>query len=123
MVPAVEFSEGSITSATDPCTGATVAGGLEAVITYLPDPDVPEVEVEIIGRSLQGSDGTSYTLEVYGAAEGSPGQQTFEVATDWMVLSREDGVDFFDSAVITIEIVDGRPGSWSYTSAGADCPG
>ena len=123
VVPVIEFTEGSITSASDPCSGATVSGDLEAITTYLPDPVAPEVEFELLGTDLRGSDGTSYTLELRGATKGEAGQQTFVFDSDWMVLSREDGIDFIDSATVTVEIVDGRPATWSYSSVGAECPG
>jgi hypothetical protein len=122
-LPIVEFSEGEITSASDPCTGATVAGDLEATITYLPDPFAPEIDIEIIGNDLRAIDGTSYTLEVRGSAVGDAGQGTFTFETDRMVMTREDGVDFLDQATVTIEIIDGRPDTWSYSSVGAECPG
>ncbi len=123
IAPVVEFSEGSISSAEDPCTGVGVSGDLEAIVTYLPDPEAPEVSIEIMGPALRGTDGTDYFLEVSGSTTGSPGQETFVFETTRMVLVREDGVEFFDRATVTVEIVDGRPGSWSYSSEGADCPG
>ena len=115
------FSEGSISSASDPCSGATIGGDLEAVITYYADTTTAKVAVTITGSRLEGSDGSIYTVEIFGQGIGTPGQETFVFDSERMVMSRDDGVEFSDTATFTIEIVDGEPDNWSYTTSGAVC--
>jgi hypothetical protein len=116
-------STGSITSASDPCSGAEISGDLEAVITYWNDAEAPRVTIDIIGPRLSGSDGATYALVLTGSSTGSPGQQEFAFESESMTMTRSDGVVIEDAATITIEIVDGRPDGWSYTSSGGACPG
>jgi len=114
-------SEGSISSASDPCTDAIIGGDLAATITYYRDSDSSRVDVWITGARLEGSDGSVYTLQIVGGASGNPDQETFVFDSELMVMSRADGVDFFDTATFTVTIVDDEPDDWSYTSAGAAC--
>ncbi len=121
--PVTVSSTGSITSGSDPCTGATISGDLQTVITYWPDPEAPQVMIDIVGSSLSGSDGTGYVLIVAGSMEGAAGQETFVFPSDSMTMTRSDGVVIEDEATITITIVDGNPDDWSYSSTGGECPG
>lgn len=119
--PVVTVSEGSISSAFDPCSGTTVAGDLEAEITYLEDSDAAFVDVEIIGQELIGSDGSTYYLELVGSTTGDRGQNEFVFESDFMVMTRDDGVEIIDTATFTIEFDGPNATDWSYTSVGADC--
>jgi len=121
--PVIATSAGFIASASDPCSDATISGDLEAVITYWPDSETPKIQFQVIGRQLVGSDGSTYVLELTATTTGTPGQQVFEFGSDRMVTTRSDGVAITDSAIITIEIVDGLPDDWSYESTGGACPG
>jgi hypothetical protein len=117
----VTVSEGSISSAVDPCSGATIAGDLVAVITYSDDRERSLVEVTITGSQLLGSDGSTYSLTVNGASYGDPGQAEFVFESDVMEMVRDDGLVITDFATLTIEM-DGRDATnWSYSSEGANC--
>jgi len=114
-------SEGSISSASDPCTGATIAGDLDATITYYRDSGTSRIDIFITGARLEGSDGSIYTLQIVGGSSGTPDQETFVFDSELMVMTGDDDVEFLDTATFTVTIVDDEPDNWSYTSAGAAC--
>lgn len=116
-------STGSIASASDPCSGATISGDLATTITYSPNSGYSEIEIEILGAELAGSDGSTYQLAVYGDTIGDPNADVFEFESTYMTMTRDDGLLIEDVATITVEVAGGEPFNWSYTTAGADCPG
>lgn len=119
--PVVTESEGSISSAVDPCSGADVSGDLLSVISYVDGSDASIVDVEIIGQELIGSDGSTYYLEILGSTSGDPDQSEFTFDSDYMVMTRDDGVEIVDVATFTIEFDGPYATDWSYTTAGATC--
>jgi len=116
-------STGSITSASDPCSGATIGGDLATTITVTAGTDFSEIEIFVFGAELAGSDGSTYQLAMYGSAVGSPDVDIVEFESNSMTMTRDDGLVIEDTAYVTVELVGGEPFNWSYTTEGAECPG
>ena len=113
-------SDGTMTGE-DPCTGTAIEGNILAAIHYRETASTATVTVTIVATDLQGADGSRYELEVVGSGGGAPGQQTFTFDSSSMIMVRDDGRQFTDQATMTIEIIDGEPSDWSYTTVGATC--
>jgi len=113
-------SDGTMTGE-DPCTGTAIEGDILASIHYRETASTATVTMTIVSTGLRGADGSRYDLEVVGSGGGTPGQQTFTFDSSSMTMVRDDGRRFTDQATLTIEVVDGEPTDWSYTTVGAEC--
>ena len=119
--PTVTESDGSITSALDPCSGATISGDLLAVFSYSNDAETAFLDVDIIGNGLVGSDGSTYSLQIFGTTTGDTDQREFTFESEYMEMIRDDGLVIVDTATLTIEVEGRDVTDWSYSSEGPDC--